>query len=127
MASLSGPSSGSSTVTQISVLSEDLQMGERKRRSRVRKKKHLDELTAQVTQLRNENRQIITRVNIIVQHYLNVEAENSVLRAQAKELSRGLQCSEEMISFLNGEENMFKASSVQHLGLLGFNYRINNI
>ncbi|GMI88158.1 hypothetical protein HRI_002485100 [Hibiscus trionum] len=109
-----GMSSGSSTVTETSVLSEGLQItvDERKRkrmisnkesarRSRMRKKKRLDDLTAQVTQLRNDNRRIITRVNITVQHFLNVEAENSVLRAQAYELSRILQSLEELISFLN--------------------------
>ncbi|PPS05943.1 hypothetical protein GOBAR_AA14710 [Gossypium barbadense] len=100
MASSSGTSSGSSTMVTNSGSDEDLQalMNERKRkrmisnresarRSRMRKQKHLDDLVAQVSQLQNENHQILTRVSITTQRYLNVEAENSVLRAQANELS----------------------------------------
>ncbi|XP_021287090.1 bZIP transcription factor 44-like [Herrania umbratica] len=114
MASSSGTSSGSSTLLQNSGSEEDLQalMDERKRkrmisnresarRSRMRKQKHLDDLMAQVTQLRKENHQIITRINITTQHYLNVEAENSVLKAQANELSHRLQSLNEINSFLN--------------------------
>ncbi|KAK8364362.1 hypothetical protein V6Z12_A03G225400 [Gossypium hirsutum] len=95
-----GTSSGSSTMVTNSGSDEDLQalMNERKRkrmisnresarRSRMRKQKHLDDLVAQVSQLQNENHQILTRVSITTQRYLNVEAENSVLRAQANELS----------------------------------------
>lgn len=67
----------------------------------MRKQKHLDDLMAQVTQLRKENHQIITRINIITQHYLNVEAENSVLKAQANELSHRLQSLNEINSYLN--------------------------
>ncbi|KAK6240900.1 Basic-leucine zipper domain - like 10 [Theobroma cacao] len=114
MASSSGTSSGSSTLLQNSGSEEDLQalMDERKRkrmisnresarRSRMRKQKHLDDLMAQVTQVRKENHQIITRINIITQHYLNVEAENSVLKAQANELSHRLQSLNEINSYLN--------------------------
>ena len=68
----------------------------------MRKQKHLDDLMAQMTQLRKENHQIITRINITTQHYLNFEAENTVLRAQANELSHRLQSLNEIISFLNG-------------------------
>ncbi|XWS62757.1 hypothetical protein CRYUN_Cryun06bG0038200 [Craigia yunnanensis] len=115
MASSSGTSSGSSTLIQNSGSEEDLQalMDERKRkrmisnresarRSRMKKQKHLDDLMAQVTQLRKENHQIITRINITTQHYLNVEAENLVLRAQANELSHRLQSLNEIISLVNG-------------------------
>lgn len=62
----------------------------------------MDDLASQVTQLRKENHQIITRINITTQHYLNVEADNSVLRAQANELSHRLESLNEIISFLNG-------------------------
>ncbi|XVE67006.1 hypothetical protein DITRI_Ditri08aG0125500 [Diplodiscus trichospermus] len=115
MASSSGTSSGSPTLIQNSGSEEDLQalMNERKRkrmisnresarRSRMRKQKHLDDLMAQLTQLQKENNQIITRINITTQHYLNVEAENSVLRAQANELSHRLESLNEIITFLNG-------------------------
>ncbi|XVE93679.1 hypothetical protein REPUB_Repub01dG0214800 [Reevesia pubescens] len=124
MASSSGTSSGSSTLITNSGSEEDLQalMDERKRkrmisnresarRSRMKKQKHLDDLMAQSTELKKETHQIITRINITTQHYLNVEAENSVLRAQANELSHRLQSLNEIISFLNGSNgtNYFDA------------------
>lgn len=70
------------------------------RRSRLRKQKHLDDLTTQVSQLTKENNQIIYSVSITTQHYASVEAENSVLRAQVAELSYRLQALNEMIAFM---------------------------
>lgn len=109
----SGTSSGSSGL-QNSGSGEDLHllMDQRKRkrmisnresarRSRMKKQKHLDELTAKVAQLRKENNQIITCMSVTTQQYLNVEAENSVLRAQVVELRRRLQSLNEIIDFLN--------------------------
>ncbi|KAK8561253.1 hypothetical protein V6N13_149576 [Hibiscus sabdariffa] len=119
MASSSGTSSGSSTTTTTTTLAtseEDLQalMDERKRkrmvsnresarRSRMRKQKHLDELMAQVTQLQKQNHRIITNINFTAQHLLNVEAENSVLRAQLGELGHRLQSLNGIIGFLNDD------------------------
>jgi len=113
MASSSGTSSGSSLLHN-SGSEEDLQavMDERKRkrmisnresarRSRMRKQKHLDDLASLVTQLRNENHQILTSVNLTTQKYMAVEAENSVLRAQVGELSHRLESLNEIIHFLN--------------------------
>lgn len=71
------------------------------RRSRMRKQKHLDDLMTQVGQLRKENNQIITSINVTTQQYLNVEAENSVLRAQVAELCHRLQALNEIVDFLN--------------------------
>ncbi|XVF67752.1 hypothetical protein PTKIN_Ptkin10aG0147500 [Pterospermum kingtungense] len=139
MASSSGTSSGSgsSTIIQSSGSDEDLQalMDERKRkrmisnresarRSRMRKQKHVDDLMAQVTQLRKENHQIITSVSITTQHYLTVEAENSVLRAQANELSHRLESLNEIISFLNGshgDDHSFDPELADHSFLNPFN------
>lgn len=116
MASSSGTSSGSgsSALMQKSGSEGDLQalMEERKRkrmisnresarRSRMRKQKHLDDLMAQVNQLRKENHEMINRINITTQHYMNVEADNSVLRAQANELSNRLQSLNKIIGCLN--------------------------
>lgn len=114
MASSSGTCSGSSTQLQNSGSEEDLQamMDQRKRkrmisnresarRSRMRKQKHLDDLVSQVAQLRKENQQILTSVNITTQQYLSVEAENSVLRAQVGELSHRLDSLNEIIEVLN--------------------------
>eukprot|EP00262_Sarcandra_glabra_P010567 TRINITY_DN25870_c0_g1_i1.p1 TRINITY_DN25870_c0_g1~~TRINITY_DN25870_c0_g1_i1.p1 ORF type:complete len:153 (+),score=35.97 TRINITY_DN25870_c0_g1_i1:818-1276(+) len=110
----SGTSSGS-TFPPNSGSEEDLQhvMDQRKkkrmlsnresaRRSRMRKQKHLDDLIAQVGQLRKENNQILTSLNLATQQYLNVEAENTVLNAQMNELRTRLQSLTEIIQYLNG-------------------------
>lgn len=120
MASSSGTSSGgsSSLMAQNSGSEESLQalMDQRKRkrmisnresarRSRMRKQKHLDDLMAQVAQLRKDNHQIITSINIATQHYMNIESENSVLRAQLGELTHRLHSLNEIISFLDASNN----------------------
>lgn len=109
----SGISSGASQI-QNSGSDEDLQqiMDTRKRkrmisnresarRSRMRKQKHLDEMIAQVNELRNQNKQILTNMNTTTQLYSNIEAENSVLRAQLNELSQRLQSLNDIINCLN--------------------------
>ncbi|KAG5238998.1 bZIP transcription factor family protein [Salix suchowensis] len=69
MASSSGTSSGSSLI-QNSGSEENLQW-------------------LKWAQLKKENHQIITSINI-TQHYLNLESDNSILRAKASELSHRL-------------------------------------
>ncbi|XP_062177599.1 bZIP transcription factor 44-like [Alnus glutinosa] len=121
MASSSGTSSGTSLI-QNSGSEEDLKglMDQRKRkrmisnresarRSRMRKQKHVDDLMAQVAQLRKDNHQIISNVHITSQHFLNIEAENSILRAQVGELSQRLQSLNEIITFLNNSNGVFGA------------------
>lgn len=71
------------------------------RRSRMRKQQHLDELANQASELRKENNQIISSINITTQHYAKVEAENSILRAQMLELSQRLDSLNEILSFIN--------------------------
>lgn len=68
------------------------------RRSRERKQKHLDELNTQKNQLSQENAQIANAINNTVQHYLSIEAENSVLRTQMIELSSRLQSLNEILN-----------------------------
>jgi hypothetical protein len=142
MASSSGTSSGTSVI-QNSGSEEDLKglMDQRKRkrmisnresarRSRMRKQKHLDDLMAQVTQLRKENHQIISSVNITTQHFLNIEAENSILRAQMGELSHRLHSLNEIITFLNannggfgaGDSSTFTEPIYSSLNPLNFSY-----
>ncbi|KAF3507447.1 hypothetical protein F2Q69_00009575 [Brassica cretica] len=70
------------------------------RRSRMKKQKLLDDLTAQVNQLKEQNNEILTSVSITTQHYLAVEAENSVLKAQLDELSHRLESLNGIIEFL---------------------------
>ncbi|XWS25816.1 hypothetical protein CRYUN_Cryun27aG0099600 [Craigia yunnanensis] len=115
MASSSGNSNSSgSTLLQNSGSEENLHqlMDQRKRkrmesnresarRSRIRKQKHLDDLVAQVTQLKKDNNQILTSINFTTQHYLNIEAENSVLRAQMMELSQRLDSLNEILNYIN--------------------------
>lgn len=121
MASSSGTCSGS-TLMHNSGSEEDLkamiELKKRKRmisnresarRSRMKKQKHLDNLISQVTHLRKENQHIITGVNITTQQYLNIEAENSVLKAQVGELSYRLQSLDEIITFLNASNGVFGA------------------
>jgi hypothetical protein len=117
MASSSGTSSGTSLI-QNSGSEEDLKglMDQRKRkrmisnrepvrRSRMRKQKHVDNLMSQVAQLGKDNHQIISNLNITSQHFLNIEAENSILRAQVGELSHRLQSLNVIITYLNNNNN----------------------
>lgn len=123
MASSSGNSSGS-TQLQNSGSEGDLQqvMDQRKRkrmisnresarRSRMRKQKHLDDLAAQVAQLRNESNQILTSINITTQHYLNVESENTILRAQMAELTQRLESLNEILNYVNTSNGVFDNTS----------------
>ncbi|KAM0028878.1 putative transcription factor bZIP family [Helianthus debilis subsp. tardiflorus] len=71
------------------------------RRSRLRKQKHLDELKTQLSQLREENNQVMATISVTMQHYTNVEAENLVLRAQVTELSRRLDSLNQIESFMS--------------------------
>ncbi|XP_061340591.1 bZIP transcription factor 11-like [Gastrolobium bilobum] len=122
MASSSGTSSGSSQL-QNSGSEEGLQamMDQRKRkrmisnresarRSRMRKQKHLDDLVSQVAQLRKDNQEISSSINITAQQYTSVEADNSVLRAQVGELSHRLESLNEIIKFLNASSGVFGAA-----------------
>ncbi|OWM83874.1 bZIP transcription factor 11-like [Punica granatum] len=114
MASSSGTSSGSPSLNQTSCSNEDLQtlLDQRKRkrmisnresarRSRMRKQKQLNDLIAQSSQLRSENQQITSSIGITTQHYLHIETENSVLKAQVGELRHRLESLNEIISFLS--------------------------
>ncbi|URD99910.1 ocs element-binding factor 1 [Musa troglodytarum] len=85
------------------------------RRSRMRKQKHLDDLTAQLNQLRKENSQIMTSLTLITHHYFAVEADNSVLRTQLVELSSRLQSLDEILQCLNGNNPISNGLSVTAL------------
>ncbi|XP_031117824.1 bZIP transcription factor 44 [Ipomoea triloba] len=116
MAYSSGNSSGSTQLTN-SGSEEDLQvlMNERKRkrmqsnresarRSRMRKQQHLDELMAQAAALKKENAQILSKISSTARDFMNVEAENSVLRAQMMELSQRLQSLNDILSRMNSSQ-----------------------
>ncbi|XP_027148344.1 bZIP transcription factor 11-like [Coffea eugenioides] len=127
MASSSGNSSGS-TSSQIKNSGSEgdpqLLMDQRKRkrmqsnresarRSRMRKQKHLDDLMAQVAQIKEENSQILSTMNITTQQFLNVEAENSVLGAQLTELTQRLQSLNEILSYMNTSNGMLDTLELQ--------------
>ncbi|CAI0437945.1 unnamed protein product [Linum tenue] len=70
------------------------------RRSRMRKQKRLDDLTAEIALLAEENGRISTGINATTQHFLSVEADNSVLRAQVGELGNRLDSLNEILELL---------------------------
>ncbi|XP_010526773.1 PREDICTED: bZIP transcription factor 2 [Tarenaya hassleriana] len=109
--------SSSSTYRSSSPVSNGAVVDERKRkrmvsnresarRSRMRKQKQLDDLTAQINQLTNDNRQIMTSLTVTTQLYMKVQAENSVLNAQFSELNTRLQSLNDIIRFLTANTNM---------------------
>ncbi|KGN61820.1 bZIP transcription factor 11 [Cucumis sativus] len=115
MASSSGTSSTSSSMEEgeLAALMEQrkrkrmISNRESARRSRMRKQKHLDDLMAMVTQLKKDNQQIVANLAVTTQHYAAVEAENSILKAQAAELSHRLQSLNEILAFLNPSDGVF--------------------
>ncbi|KAJ4707193.1 Basic leucine zipper 43 [Melia azedarach] len=60
------------------------------RRSRMRKQKHLDELWSQVMWLRNENHQLIDKLNHVSECHDKVLKENAQLKEEATELRQML-------------------------------------
>ncbi|KAD4888815.1 hypothetical protein R6Q59_034286 [Mikania micrantha] len=104
-------SRGNSPQIQNSGSEEDL-MDQRKRKrmqsnresarkSRIRKQKHLDDLTDQINQIKSDNAQILTTINITTSQFVQLDAENSVLKAQMGELSQRLDCLNEIINLIN--------------------------
>ncbi|KAF3446359.1 hypothetical protein FNV43_RR11538 [Rhamnella rubrinervis] len=71
------------------------------RRSRMRKQQHLDELSADVLRLTKEKNQFLTDINITAQHLMNLESENSVLRAQMVELNQRLQSLRDILIYIH--------------------------
>lgn len=115
MSSPSGNSSGSENLQQLMDQRKRKRMisnRESARRSRMKKQTHLNELTAQVNQLKEQNSQIVSNINMASQVYLNVEAENSVLRAQLGELSHRLQSLKEIINCINSANSIIDETEV---------------
>lgn len=114
MASSSGNSSGSTQIQRSG--SDDGPIDQRKRkrmesnresarRSRMRKQKHIDDLLAEVKQIKSNNDQILTTINVTTQRFLQIDSENSVLKAQVSELSQRLDSLNEMINIMNTNAN----------------------
>lgn len=80
----------------------------------MRKQKHLDDMMTQVTQLKKENSEILSTMNTTTQQFLNVDSENSVLRAQMMELTQRLQSLDEILNYINTSSNeMLKSVEFQ--------------
>ncbi|XXG55262.1 hypothetical protein AAC387_Pa03g2966 [Persea americana] len=80
---------------QLSVIDERKQRRmisnrESARRSRMRKQKHLDELWSQVVRLRTENRELIDKLNHVLECHDRVLQENNQLREEASNLHQTL-------------------------------------
>ena len=73
----------------------------------------MDDLVAQASQLSEENEFILGRVNVTTHMYLNVEAENSVLRAQLAELTHRLSSLHEIIDCFSSNYGPFDGNDHQ--------------
>ncbi|KAI3777458.1 hypothetical protein L1987_47258 [Smallanthus sonchifolius] len=83
------------------------------RRSRMRKQKHLDDLTDQLNKIKKDNAQILTTITVTSQQFVHVEADNSVLMAQMGELSQRLNYLNEIINLMNnnGVTSLFEVEN----------------
>ncbi|KAL8205226.1 hypothetical protein R6Q57_008777 [Mikania cordata] len=98
------------------------------KRSRMRKQKHLNDLTTQLSQLRNENDRVMCCINMTTQHYMSLEAENLVLGAQMTELSHRLWSLNEIVACLEqpiGDGSWFPGE--QYTGLQGGNDSVSHL
>ncbi|XP_071685881.1 bZIP transcription factor 44-like [Rutidosis leptorrhynchoides] len=115
MACTSGNSTGSTQIRNSG--SEDGLMDQRKRkrmesnresarRSRIRKQKHIDDLIRESNRIKNDNDQIRTSINVTTQRFIEMEADNSVLRAQVSELNQRLNSLNEIMNYINTNVNV---------------------
>ncbi|XP_022978576.1 bZIP transcription factor 44-like [Cucurbita maxima] len=105
MGSSGGASSGSEHDREVKRKRRRMQSNrESARRSRLRKQKHLDDLTEQVSRLRNYNHEMVASLNVAANLCVSLEAENSILRAQIAELTRRLQSLNDIVMFINSTE-----------------------
>ncbi|XP_020590925.1 bZIP transcription factor 53-like [Phalaenopsis equestris] len=56
------------------------------RRSRMRKRQHLDDLLNDVTLLKNENSRIEMQMNMYTQDYVAMNSKNTIMRSEVMEL-----------------------------------------
>ncbi|XP_014504912.1 bZIP transcription factor 44-like [Vigna radiata var. radiata] len=77
------------------------------RRSRMRKQKHFDDLTAQLKLLQKENDLILNQLNVTTQHYLKLHAHNSILTAQKTELAQTLHSFNHIIKLINATNHYY--------------------
>ncbi|KAI3673219.1 hypothetical protein L6452_39335 [Arctium lappa] len=75
------------------------------RRSRMKKQKHLDDQMDRINRLKNNNNQMIVTMEVITQQFLEIEAQNSVLRVQIGELSQRLDSLNEILNYMKNNSN----------------------
>ncbi|KAJ4797739.1 BZIP transcription factor [Rhynchospora pubera] len=109
-------SSSGTSYTSLSDENTKMRMEQRKRRrmdsnresarrSRMRKRKQLEDLTAEVDRLKAGRATAHTALATVRQHYMAVEAENCVLRTQLGELNNRLHALNDIVNFINGLNN----------------------
>ncbi|KAF8677113.1 hypothetical protein HU200_046579 [Digitaria exilis] len=87
------------------------------RRSRMRKQRHLDDLTAQAAHLRRENAHVAAALGLTAQGLLAVDAENAVLRTQAAELAARLASLNDIIACMSTTTNAAAAAGAVAVSL----------
>ncbi|KAI7750625.1 hypothetical protein M8C21_031380 [Ambrosia artemisiifolia] len=75
------------------------------RRSRLRKQKHAADLMTELNKIKNDNDQIRATISVTTQRFVEIEAENSVLRAQVSELSQRLDSLNEILNSIKTNGN----------------------
>ncbi|KAI7731242.1 hypothetical protein M8C21_016705 [Ambrosia artemisiifolia] len=118
MASLSGTSSGSDGSRGGATYSplEDGLIDQRKRkrmesnresarRSRMRKQKYIDDLIAESSRIKNDTNKIRTTITVTTQRFVEIEAENCVLKAQVSELQQRLDSLNGILNYMNINAN----------------------
>ncbi|KAL9995908.1 putative transcription factor bZIP family [Helianthus debilis subsp. tardiflorus] len=75
------------------------------RRSRMRKQKYIDDLIAESSRIKSDTEQIRTTITVTTQRFIEIEAENSVLRARVSELQQRLDSLTGILNSINANAN----------------------
>ncbi|KAK9052534.1 hypothetical protein SSX86_029163 [Deinandra increscens subsp. villosa] len=81
------------------------------RRSRVRRKTHMGDLVLQVSQLVSDNKYMAINLKDTTQMFLNLDCENSVLRAQLAELTHLFESLTNIINGFNSLSNDYETEA----------------
>ncbi|KAK1436525.1 hypothetical protein QVD17_02306 [Tagetes erecta] len=131
MASSSANSSGSDDARTGATYSpqDDGLMDEKKRkrmesnresarRSRMKKQKHANDLTAEVKKIKNDNDHIRSTINVTTQKLIEIEAENSVYRAQVSELTQRLVSLNQILNCIKSNADCTTSQCISGTGAL---------
>lgn len=86
------------------------------RRSRMRKQRHLDELWSQVVWLRNENHQLIDKLNHVTESHDRVIQENVLLKEEASGLRQMLSDRQKLSSPYSTLRDLEEVANTAYLG-----------